>query len=187
MPLTRGSVLALGQIAHSVPDVQVPTGTSVNAPPPQVNVRELWLTFSSVTLAFVFVFGNSIRSIYEAVLFLFVVHPYDVGDWLLLANGDMVKVRWWWWYWCCIAPENRGTRIEMGTLPRQRRWFTTFVAGLDPAGGGDCAAVLLLCQGRRAQGVLPQPQAHRGAHRQHQPVGCGRGRGSKGLGQAAAL
>ncbi|PNH11269.1 Mechanosensitive ion channel protein 10 [Tetrabaena socialis] len=57
-----------------------------------VNVRELWLTFSSVTLAFVFVFGNSIRSIYEAVLYLFVVHPYDVGDWLLLANGDMVKV-----------------------------------------------------------------------------------------------
>ncbi|KAG2451530.1 hypothetical protein HYH02_004128 [Chlamydomonas schloesseri] len=58
----------------------------------QVNVRELWLTFSSVTLAFVFVFGNSIRSIYEAVLFLFVVHPFDVGDYVLLANGDMVKV-----------------------------------------------------------------------------------------------
>ncbi|GIL65964.1 hypothetical protein Vafri_19606 [Volvox africanus] len=58
----------------------------------QVNVRELWLTFSSVTLAFVFVFGNSIRSIYEAVLFLFVVHPFDVGDWLLLANGEVVKV-----------------------------------------------------------------------------------------------
>ncbi|KAG2500887.1 hypothetical protein HYH03_001647 [Edaphochlamys debaryana] len=58
----------------------------------QVNVRELWLSISSITLAFVFVFGNSVRSIYEAVLFLFVVHPFDVGDWLLLASGDMVKV-----------------------------------------------------------------------------------------------
>lgn len=29
----------------------------------QVNVRQLWLTLSSITLAFVFVFGNSIRNL----------------------------------------------------------------------------------------------------------------------------
>lgn len=44
----------------------------------------MWLLFSSVVLAFAFVFGNSIRQLYEAVIFLFVIHPYDVGDWLLI-------------------------------------------------------------------------------------------------------
>lgn len=37
----------------------LPTGRPLGHRP-QVNVRELWLTFSSVTLAFVFVFGNSV-------------------------------------------------------------------------------------------------------------------------------
>ena len=35
----------------------------------------MWLAISSCLLGFVFVFGNSIRNLYEAVIFLFVVHP----------------------------------------------------------------------------------------------------------------
>lgn len=59
----------------------------------QVNIKELWLTISSVTLAFVFVFGNSIRNIYEAVIFLFVVgHPPCGG---LGLNGHSVC--------CCLV------------------------------------------------------------------------------------
>ena len=53
----------------------------------QVNVGQVWVTFSSFLLAFAFVFGNSIRNIYEAVIFLFIVHPFDVGD-ALFVNGD---------------------------------------------------------------------------------------------------
>lgn len=53
---------------------------------PQVDIQKVWLLFSSVVLAFAFVFGNSIRQLYEAVIFLFVIHPYDVGDWLLFGN-----------------------------------------------------------------------------------------------------
>ncbi|KAK9823582.1 hypothetical protein WJX72_003976 [[Myrmecia] bisecta] len=56
-----------------------------------VNLGQVWLTFSSIVLAFVFVFGNSIRIMYESVIFLFVVHPFDVGD-VLLVNGDWCKV-----------------------------------------------------------------------------------------------
>ena len=48
----------------------------------------MWLLFSSVVLAFAFVFGNSIRQLYEAVIFLFVIHPYDVGDWLMISNNQ---------------------------------------------------------------------------------------------------
>jgi small-conductance mechanosensitive channel len=50
-------------------------------------VKELWISISSVTLAFVFVFGNSIRNIYEGVIFLFVVHAFDVGDYLLINDS----------------------------------------------------------------------------------------------------
>ena len=57
----------------------------------QVSVKEVWLGFSSVFLAFVFVFGNSVRHIFQSMLFLFVTQPYDVGD-ALLIDGD----------WCCV-------------------------------------------------------------------------------------
>ena len=39
----------------------------------QVNVQQVWLSFSSGVLAFVFIFGNNIRNIYESCLLLFVV------------------------------------------------------------------------------------------------------------------
>ena len=52
----------------------------------QVDIQKVWLLFSSVVLAFAFVFGNSIRQLYEAVIFLFVIHPYDVGDWLMIGQ-----------------------------------------------------------------------------------------------------
>lgn len=55
----------------------------------QVNVNRVWLTISSIVLAFAFVFGNSIRNVFESVVFLFVVHPFDVGDALLVVDpGD---------------------------------------------------------------------------------------------------
>ena len=45
-----------------------------------VPIYQAWLTVSSVILAFGFVFGNSMRALYESVIYVFVVHPYDVGD-----------------------------------------------------------------------------------------------------------
>ena len=48
-------------------------------------------TFSATLLAFTFVFGNSLKNMYESMLFLFVVHPFDVGDNIVL-NGDLYKV-----------------------------------------------------------------------------------------------
>lgn len=52
----------------------------------QVNVAQVWLSFSSVILAFTFIFGASLQRMYENVIFLFVVHPYDVGDALMVDN-----------------------------------------------------------------------------------------------------
>ena len=60
----------------------------------QVDLSKAWLTFSSIVLAFAFVFGNSIRNMYEAVIFLFVVHPFDVGDVLLMGTDQT---------WCKVS------------------------------------------------------------------------------------
>ncbi len=43
---------------------------------------------SSLLLSFVFVFGNSIKAIYESVVYLFVVRPFDVGDVILLGPAQ---------------------------------------------------------------------------------------------------
>ncbi len=54
----------------------------------QVDIQKVWLLFSSVVLAFAFIFGNSIRQLYEAVILLFVIHPFDVGDWLMIGQAQ---------------------------------------------------------------------------------------------------
>jgi hypothetical protein len=58
----------------------------------QVNVQQVWLSLSSGVLAFVFIFGNNIRTIYESCLLLFVVHPFDVGDVLFLDKDQWCQV-----------------------------------------------------------------------------------------------
>ena len=53
----------------------------------EVDVGHVWVSFTSVILAFTFVFGQSVRTAYENVVFLFMVHPFDVGD-RLLIDGE---------------------------------------------------------------------------------------------------
>ncbi len=53
-----------------------------------VDVVKTYLALSSLVLAFSFVFQNSIRTMYENVVFLFVVHPFDVGDVLIVGEGE---------------------------------------------------------------------------------------------------
>jgi len=67
----------------------------------QVNVSKVWLTVSSVLLAFSFIFSAAISNTFESVIFLFVVHPFDVGDVLLLVDlsniasgAQYCQVRW---------------------------------------------------------------------------------------------
>lgn len=38
------------------------------------------LLISSQILLVVFIFGNSCKTVFEAIIFLFVMHPFDVGD-----------------------------------------------------------------------------------------------------------
>lgn len=45
-----------------------------------VQVTHFLVFLSSQLLLAVFVFGNSCKTVFEAIIFLFVMHPYDVGD-----------------------------------------------------------------------------------------------------------
>mmetsp|Transcript_24642 Transcript_24642/g.68574 ORF Transcript_24642/g.68574 Transcript_24642/m.68574 type:complete len:1128 (+) Transcript_24642:278-3661(+) len=57
-----------------------------------VDISSMWFTFSSVLLAASFIFGNSVKTVYEAAIFLFVVHPFDVGDCIELAGEQQYTV-----------------------------------------------------------------------------------------------
>lgn len=58
----------------------------------QVDLQKTWVMFSSIVLAFAFVFGNSVRTVYESIIYLFVVHPFDVGD-KIIVDSTSSKVR----------------------------------------------------------------------------------------------
>lgn len=53
----------------------------------QVNVTKVWLTLSSIIVALSFAFSNTIMNLFNSVVLLFVVHPFDVGDALLIATN----------------------------------------------------------------------------------------------------
>ncbi|PKI51830.1 hypothetical protein CRG98_027748 [Punica granatum] len=45
---------------------------------------------SSQLLVAVFVFGNTAKTVFEAIIFVFVMHPYDVGDRCVIDGVQMV-------------------------------------------------------------------------------------------------
>lgn len=53
----------------------------------QVDLTKVWLTMSSIIVALSFSFSNSIVNLFNSVIMLFVVHPFDVGDALLIATN----------------------------------------------------------------------------------------------------
>jgi small-conductance mechanosensitive channel len=50
------------------------------------DVYALWITFSSSLVALAFVFGDVTKEYFESAVFLFSVHPYDVGDWITIGE-----------------------------------------------------------------------------------------------------
>lgn len=52
-----------------------------------VDLTKVWLTMSSIIVALSFSFSNSIMNLFNSVIMLFVVHPFDVGDALLIGTN----------------------------------------------------------------------------------------------------
>jgi small-conductance mechanosensitive channel len=61
-----------------------------------LDVSKLWLTISSVIVATSVVFGLSIRVAFDSFVFLYVVHPYDVGDSIVVEGEPYVVDRISW-------------------------------------------------------------------------------------------
>lgn len=45
-----------------------------------IATSKLILVVSSQLVVAAFIFGNTLKTVFEAIIFLFVVHPFDVGD-----------------------------------------------------------------------------------------------------------
>ncbi|KAL0039998.1 hypothetical protein WJX79_001782 [Trebouxia sp. C0005] len=56
-----------------------------------VDVTHLWTAVAAAIVAFSFIFKSAIATMFDSVIFLFVVHAFDVGDGILI-NGDLHKV-----------------------------------------------------------------------------------------------
>jgi hypothetical protein len=46
------------------------------------------LPFTSVLVAMSFIFGGSAKALFDCIVFLFVVHPYDTGDRIFFDDGS---------------------------------------------------------------------------------------------------
>lgn len=58
----------------------------------QVDVYSLWLSFSAVVVGLSFVFGSTMQDTFEAVVYIFVAHPFDVLD-EISVNGTQYTVK----------------------------------------------------------------------------------------------
>ncbi|GAB4854527.1 hypothetical protein Ancab_023107 [Ancistrocladus abbreviatus] len=55
-----------------------------------IATTKLILFFSSQLVVAVFIFGNTCKTIFEAIIFVFVMHPFDVGDRCVIDGNTMV-------------------------------------------------------------------------------------------------
>lgn len=55
-----------------------------------VPISHFLIFMSSQLLLVVFIFGNTCKTVFEAIIFLFIMHPFDVGD---RCEVDGVQVR----------------------------------------------------------------------------------------------
>ena len=56
-----------------------------------VPITHFLVFISSQLLLVVFVFGNTCRTVFEAIIFLFVMHPFDVGDRCEVDGVQVIK------------------------------------------------------------------------------------------------
>ncbi|KAL9668630.1 hypothetical protein QQ045_006168 [Rhodiola kirilowii] len=56
----------------------------------EIASSKFFLVVSSQLVVAAFIFGNTLKTIFEAIIFLFVIHPFDVGDRCEIDGAQMV-------------------------------------------------------------------------------------------------
>ena len=69
-------------------------------------------------LAFSFSFSNTLKQLLEAIIYLFVVHPFDVGDGIFVGTGgsDYYKVKQQ--SGCRLSRDCGGAGVMLGAVVR---------------------------------------------------------------------
>lgn len=81
--------------------------------------KNLWQAFSASLIAFSFVFGNSLRQVWENLVYLFTIHAFDVGD-IIIVNGERYTVKTISLsHVGCMRKDNASVTIPMQTLVAQ--------------------------------------------------------------------
>jgi small-conductance mechanosensitive channel len=57
-----------------------------------IATTHFFVFLSSQLLLAVFVFGNTLKTVFEAIVFLFVMHPFDVGDRCEIEGVQVVEI-----------------------------------------------------------------------------------------------
>ncbi len=83
-----------------------------------IATTHLILFLSSQLLLVVFVFGNTCKQIFEAIIFLFVMHPFDVGD-RCVIDGNQA-----WFISPCLMLESKNLLVAviLLLLVHQTQW-----------------------------------------------------------------
>lgn len=86
----------------------------------QVNINKVWITISSVLLGFSFIFGKVISELFESIIFLFMVKPYDNGDGIFIdmSSGALHTVSNF-----PFSAASVGTWAWLVHLWKQRTWL----------------------------------------------------------------
>ncbi|KAI8143932.1 Mechanosensitive ion channel-domain-containing protein [Fennellomyces sp. T-0311] len=82
----RDTSQALGKIDTMLLIISIISTVFISLAIFHVDLWQALVPLGSFLLALTFIFGNSCKNTFESVMFLFVTHPYDAGDYLLIDN-----------------------------------------------------------------------------------------------------
>lgn len=61
----------------------------------EIASSKVLLFVSSQVVLLAFIFGNTVKTVFESIIFLFIVHPYDVGDRCEIDDVQVIETAKW--------------------------------------------------------------------------------------------
>lgn len=131
----------------------------------QVDVYKAWVSIASIIVSLSFAFGQSIRQLYEAAVFVFYLHPFDVEDAveidtnfykvvkIQLLSTELMTASGERWVWCRVG-SSRSSQVyyRVCTAPHRERhspWVANGEGKSGRSGSPDLSSLLVSLSARR--------------------------------------